>query len=92
MKNVKKAIELMLADQGLPADSPALKVPNTIDGKPADWACVDRLLGQLTEEQLVTLCIGEQEEAAVVLHTMFMIEDADYVHRALDELFMLIGG
>jgi hypothetical protein len=89
--SVRRAVEYMYQDQGIPDVLAEFFLPEEIDGEKADWLRVEQSLSQLSEKDLATLSVGDQEDAAVILASINE-HDQEFVHRSLDELFMLIGG
>jgi hypothetical protein len=86
LPTVLQVIRLMIDDQGgLERMSEKFTLPEQID-----WERVERILAQLTEEDLETISVGDQEDMMVIVQRLGT--EGDYVHEALDELYMIIGG
>lgn len=85
LPNVRKAMKHMLKEQGdLGIDTSKIELSNDFD-----WHRLERALLTLTDAEIELLAVGEEEEMATIKD---QLEDGDYAHEAMDELFMLIGG
>ena len=79
----------MLNDQGLTVTT-KVKLPTKFEdeGK-IDWKRVNKFLTSLNEEDLETFCIGDQDDMVEIGKRIPL--DGAYAHKALNQLFMVIG-
>jgi hypothetical protein len=86
MTRVDQVVELMYTDQGANVD-PNFVLPTEDAEGIINWDRVEKFLATLSEDELETFAIGDQDEAAELVKN----EEGVYAHRVLEELFMAIG-
>lgn len=91
---VKKAVDALFTDQGLP---PPVKFWLPQEER-IDWKLVDKLLEKLLVPdpknpgytKLEMFCVGDQDEDMRRLMAEMDKEEGEYLHRAVDWLFLEI--
>jgi hypothetical protein len=86
LPHVAQVIKYLFEDQGDLAPHP-IKLDN-LDN--IDWLRVEKMLSQLTKEELETFAIGDQDDMVAISDKYG--KEGKYAHKALDELFGMIGG
>jgi hypothetical protein len=91
---VHRVVGHLFADQGMedPYESFVLPIHFNMEDAQAriDWVRVQVFLATLTEKDLETFAVGDQEDQTTIAKTGGI--EGDYAHCALDTLFMVIGG
>lgn len=91
-QHLRTAVEHILNDQGLEAaEAEDQELPRTMDSGSdvvlVNWKRVEKFLGTLSDEDLETFCVGEQEDMVAIAKG----REGKYAYRALDELFTSVG-
>lgn len=90
-EHLRTAIEHMLNDQGLSVEeADGVKLPRRFDDNSRiDWIRVNNFLGTLSDEDLETFCVGDQDDMVAIAQRGD--ELGEYAYRAMDALFETIG-
>ena len=92
MKHLTKVVLLMFEDYAM--EPHEFDVPKNFDnvevGGTIDWDRVEKFLATLTEEDLETFAIGDQDDIMRIA-IAYDGKEGEYAHWALDTLFEAIG-